>query len=127
MPISKRVELPIACVHPCYGCLQGPFFMLCFLALGFLFLLALVYACLLHKTMVLYLSSTDGRGRRFLSPEGLLFGAIPAAICGGLIGGFLAGLLWAVLGALIAGIFGGVLGVIVAESLFKCLKASPSP
>jgi len=95
----------------------GPFYVLCFCAMAWLFAMLITYAYLLHQTMEKYFARTRKKPVSSRTSKRLLVGAIGSAVIAAIIGFAFNGLSGAVIGAAIATILGAMCGSIYSRIL----------
>ena len=103
---------------------KGPYFMLCFIALAFVFVFVAVYASIIHKGLLsLTTTHKDAHISRFqhYSSVALFFGACLFGLPVGAMAGAIYGLGAGVAGAAVFGSAGAVFGLVCADALRRCL------
>ena len=108
---------------------QGPFFVLCFFALAFAFVLLTIYVKTFYSEFEDIIrnaraSKTDEMLTTSSASTGLTVGALMAGLIAGAIGGVFFGITGGIVGGLIFGLLGGIVGMNAASFCTCCSRWS---
>ena len=109
---------------------QGPFFILCFFALSFCFVLLIIYVKTFYAEFEDIMSNaraskTDEMLTTSTASTGLTIGALIAGLTAGGIGGVFFGITGGIVGGLIFGLLGGIVGMNMASFCTCCSRFAP--
>lgn len=102
----------------------GPFSVLCFIALSFLFLLVGIFASMIKWDRIklpMTHGATEAQAGQKLSTVGLTIGSCICGLPAGVLGGLAFGLVGAIIAAAVLGMLGAVVGVVAMIKLQRCL------
>ena len=104
---------------------KGPFFMLCFIALAFVFVFVAVYASIIHDSLLATIaahSSADISPIRRYSSVALFLGACLFGLPAGATAGAIYGLGAGVAGAVVFGMAGAAFGLVFMDTICRCMN-----